>query len=90
MHWADESTLRLVCQGAGRPGLLFVLTYRSTGQPAALRSAVTELRRIDGTRAITLRPWAVADVAAWVGDRADPSWVPVLHRPCRRQPADRA
>ncbi len=80
LHWADESTLRLVCQGAGRTGLLFVLTYRSTEQPAALRSAVTELRRIDGTRAINLRPWSVADVAAWVGGRAEQSWVPVLHR----------
>ncbi|WP_436494232.1 helix-turn-helix transcriptional regulator [Actinokineospora sp. HUAS TT18] len=80
LHWADESTLTLLRLAVSRPGLLVVATYRDDEQRPALRAAVAHLRRDSATEVLAPRPWTVDEVAAFVGGRVDPSWVPVLHR----------
>jgi DNA-binding CsgD family transcriptional regulator len=80
LHWADESTLRLLVLAAGRPGLGVVGTYRSTERGPALRAALTDLRRLDCTRTLALRPWTLDHVAAHQPAHAHPSWAPVLLR----------
>lgn len=78
LHWADSATLRLAVLAAGRPGVLLVGTYRNTEPTDVLRSATTELRRRDGTRTVTLRPWDAAAVGRRIAGAAHPSWAPVL------------
>jgi DNA-binding CsgD family transcriptional regulator len=78
LHWADESTLRLLVLAAGRPGLVLVGTHRSTEQGPAWRAALAELRRRPGTRSVMLRRWTVDDVATLIASAAHPSWAPVL------------
>jgi DNA-binding CsgD family transcriptional regulator len=80
LHWADESTLRLLVLAAGRPGLVLVGTYRSTEQGPALRSSLTELRRLGCTRTLALRPWSQAEVHELIPPDTHPSWAPVLAR----------
>lgn len=78
LHWADESSLRLLRLSAGRAGLLVAATYRDDEQNDVLRAAVTELRRDGSTVALTPRPWAPGDLASYVDGSAHASWVPVL------------
>jgi DNA-binding CsgD family transcriptional regulator len=78
LHWADESSLRLLRLSAGRQGLLVAATYRDDEQSELLRAAITELRRDSSTVALTPKPWAPADVASYVDGVAHASWVPVL------------
>ncbi|WP_300015487.1 AAA family ATPase [Pseudonocardia sp.] len=80
VHWADESTLRLLAMAAGRPWLVLVVTYRSTEQGPALRSALTELRRLGCTRTIALRPWSLAEVTSLLPADIHRSWAAVLAR----------
>ena len=80
LHWADESSLRMLAMSTGRAGLLVLATYRDDERSAALRATVTQLRRDGATTAITVRPWDAAEIASVVGGAADPSWVPLLAR----------
>ena len=80
LHWADESTLRLLVLAAGRPGLGVVGTDRPTERGPALRATLTDLRRLDCTRTLALRPWTLDHVAAHQPAHAHPSWAPVLLR----------
>lgn len=80
LHWADESTLRMLGLGAGRAGLLVLATYRDDEQTDVLRATVTQLRRDGSTTAITLRPWDTAEVASVVDGVAHGSWAPLIAR----------
>jgi len=80
LHWADVSSLELLTHCAGRPALLLVATYRSIELSVPLLTAITELHHRGGTREVNLRAWTADEVAEAVGERAHPSWVPVLHR----------
>ncbi|MFD8494474.1 AAA family ATPase [Amycolatopsis sp. NPDC059657] len=76
LQWADEATLTLFCQGAGKPGLLLVGTYR----PAqALRETLTTLGRTGAVSRISPRAWQAQDVAA-AAKAAHPTWHPMLLR----------
>ncbi|MGH3876217.1 MAG: ATP-binding protein [Actinophytocola sp.] len=80
LHWADESSLRMLGLSAGRAGLLVVATYRDDEQTDALRATLTQLRRDGSTAAITLHPWDAAELASVVDGAAHPSWLPLLAR----------
>ncbi|MFC5285570.1 LuxR C-terminal-related transcriptional regulator [Actinokineospora guangxiensis] len=78
LHWADESSLRLLRFTAERPGLVVVACFRDARAGSALADAVADLRGRSGTLLLTPRPWSTADVKSYVDGRADPSWAPVL------------
>jgi hypothetical protein len=78
LHWANQATLTLLCQGAGRAGLLFVATYRSTERSAALRDALITLGR-NGSTHLLLRAWS-GDEVALAASAALPGWHPVLEQ----------
>jgi DNA-binding CsgD family transcriptional regulator len=80
LHWADESSLRMLAMSPGRAGLLVLATYRDDERSEALRATVTQLRRDGATTAITVRPWDTAAIESVVDGVADPSWVPLLAR----------
>lgn len=80
LHWADESSLRMLGLAAGHPGLLVVATYRDDEQTEALRATLTQLRRDGSTTAITLRPWGSSEIKSVVDGVAHASWVPLLAR----------
>lgn len=76
LQWADEATLTLLCQGAGKPGLLLVGTYRPTPR---LRDTLTTLDRTGAVTRINPRAWQAHEVAE-AAATAHPTWHPLLLR----------
>jgi DNA-binding CsgD family transcriptional regulator len=79
LQWADEATLKLLCQGVGKPWLTLVGTYRTNERPAALRNALTALDRTGSAVLLRPRAWSAKEVAL-AAAAAHPSWHPVLYR----------
>jgi DNA-binding CsgD family transcriptional regulator len=79
LQWADEATLKLLCQGVGKPWLTLVGTYRTNERPAALRNALTALDRTGSAVLLRPRAWSAEEVAL-AAAAAHPSWHPVLYR----------
>jgi DNA-binding CsgD family transcriptional regulator len=84
LHWADESSLRLLRFLAGdlpRSHLLVVGTHRDrTGGDRPLDAALPELLRAPGTSSLRLGPLTEDDVRAALPATATPDVVRAVHR----------